>query len=81
MKHTFLITLLILTTECLHAQGPPINTDTPIMLGLGGRGIRTFFKLVRKETLLDDGDETENLMENEATSLIWPVAPTVQHIQ
>jgi hypothetical protein len=27
-----------------NAQGPPINTDTPIFLGLEGRGIRTFLK-------------------------------------
>lgn len=31
------------------AQGPPIFTDTPIMLGLAGRGIRTFGNVVSKE--------------------------------
>lgn len=35
----------------LQAQGPPINTDTPIMLGLEGRGVRTFAKY-----LLDQRD-------------------------
>lgn len=31
------------------AQGPPIFTDTPIMLGLEGRGIRTFGNIVARE--------------------------------
>lgn len=31
------------------AQGPPIFTDTPIMLGLEGRGIRTFGKYMANE--------------------------------
>lgn len=30
------------------AQGPPINTDTPIMLGLEGSGLRSFVKIVHK---------------------------------
>lgn len=29
------------------AIGPPINTDTPITLGLQGRGVRTFAKMTR----------------------------------
>ncbi len=33
----------------LLAQGPPIYTDTPILLGLEGSGIRTFGKFVQKE--------------------------------
>lgn len=32
----------------MSAQGPPIFTDTPIMLGLQGGGIRTFGKLVSR---------------------------------
>ncbi len=31
------------------AQGPPITTETPVMLGLGGNGIRTFGKFISKE--------------------------------
>ena len=34
-----------LTNELL-AQGPPINTDSPILLGLEGGGFRTFGKIV-----------------------------------
>jgi len=33
----------------LFAQGPPITTETPIMLGLEGSGIRTFGKFISKE--------------------------------
>lgn len=32
-----------------YGQGPPIFTDTPIMLGLEGRGIRTFGNIISKE--------------------------------
>jgi hypothetical protein len=31
------------------AQGPPITTQTPVMLGLEGSGIRTFGKFISKE--------------------------------
>jgi hypothetical protein len=42
------ITLLLLTIN-LFAQGPPITTETPVMLGLEGSGIRTFGKFIKKE--------------------------------
>lgn len=45
-----LISLIVLSmTLEVYAQGPPIFTDTPIMLGLEGRGIRTFGNIVSKE--------------------------------
>ena len=40
--------LLLLCSEAI-AQGPPIFTETPIMLGLEGRGVRTFGKYISKE--------------------------------
>ena len=43
--------------------GPPINTDTPITLGLDGRGVRTFVKVIRAS---DDTDGQE-------TTTLWPV--------
>ncbi len=39
-----IIFILTLTIKSSQGQGPPINTDTPIFLGLEGRGIRTFLK-------------------------------------
>ena len=56
------------------AQGPPINTDTPIMLGLQGRGIRTFGKIIRKATLLKDGDEITDPLDRQVTVWVTPVA-------
>jgi len=46
-SHKTFVLLLLLTfflTNILKAQGPPIYTDTPILLGLDGGGIRTFGK-------------------------------------
>ncbi len=63
----------ILVTTVL-AQGPPINTDTPIMLGLEGGGIRTFAKFVRRATLLQDGDEIPDDMDRRVTVRVTPVA-------
>ena len=39
----------LLLTMNVKAQGPPIFTDTPIMLGLQGRGLRTFGNIISKE--------------------------------
>ncbi len=47
------------------AIGPPINTDTPITLGLEGRGVRTFAKIVRSSNERSDG---------RVTTTLWPVA-------
>jgi len=50
MKRATLFTVLFLTGFfTLLAQGPPIFTDTPLMLGLEGRGIRTFGNVISKE--------------------------------
>jgi len=40
----YIILILNVTINSSQAQGPPINTDTPIFLGLEGRGIRTYLK-------------------------------------
>lgn len=37
---------LIIFAKISFAQGPPIFTDTPVFLGLDGRGVRTFIKYV-----------------------------------
>ncbi len=50
MKKICIIFLFLLSIGIdVSAQGPPIFTDTPIMLGLEGRGIRTFGNIVSKE--------------------------------
>lgn len=48
-KYCLKLTLLLLFVALNgHGQGPPVFTDTPIMLGLEGRGIRTFANLVSR---------------------------------
>jgi len=56
------------------AQGPPINTDTPIMLGVSGGGVRSFGKITRKATLLRDGKEIANISDRSVTSWVTPLA-------
>ncbi len=48
-KFAFFTLFLLLPWAVLLSQGPPIFTDTPIMLGLEGGGVRTFGKYVKKE--------------------------------
>jgi hypothetical protein len=44
------ILLLLLLSISLNAQGPPIFTDSPLLLGLEGGGIRTFGKYISTES-------------------------------
>ena len=43
------ILLFLIMVSTLSAQGPPITTGTPVMLGLEGNGIRTFGKYISTE--------------------------------
>ena len=65
--------ILFPLTDAL-AQGPPINTDTPIMLGVSGAGVRSFGKIIRKATLLRDGKEIADTLDRSVTSWVTPVA-------
>jgi len=56
------------------AQGPPINTDSPIVLGLSGRAVRTFGKLVRVAKLLDNGEEIANPNNDKVMLWVTPLA-------
>ena len=49
MSKFFTLLLLLFVCFDLAAQGPPITTGTPVMLGLEGNGIRTFGKYISKE--------------------------------
>lgn len=55
------------------AQGPPIHTDTPIMLGLAGRGVRTFGKVVHRGRLFDNGDAIDDPDGREITIVQFPI--------
>ncbi len=69
----FAIVILTLLPVVTHAQGPPINTDTPIMLGVEGRGVRTFLKVVTMDKLFVSGAETADPMNRSMTAFIYPV--------
>lgn len=64
----------ISSTDLASAQGPPINTDTPIMLGLQGRGTRTFVKVIRRGQLLENGQEVDDPLDRSVTATLLPVA-------
>lgn len=49
MNRLIIIVICVLTATSVFAQGPPIYTDTPILLGLDGGGVRTFGKYISKE--------------------------------
>ena len=55
------------------AQGPPIHTDTPIMLGLAGRGVRSFGKVVHRGKLFEGGDAVDNPDDRAVTIVQFPV--------
>ena len=51
MKRVLLRTVIVLMlVSTAIAQGPPINTDTPILLGVSGTGVRSFVKVIRKSS-------------------------------
>ena len=45
----FLLLIAAFSLKPAHAQGPPIYTGTPILLGLDGGGLRTFGRYISKE--------------------------------
>jgi hypothetical protein len=49
MKIILTFTLPLILITIVYSQGPPITTETPVMLGLEGSGIRTFGKFISKE--------------------------------
>ena len=49
MTRLILLLFCLFSPPVVFAQGPPITTETPIMLGLEGSGIRTFGKFISKE--------------------------------
>ena len=51
MNQNKLIIFFIFFVTISVAQGPPITTQTPVMLGLEGKGIRTFGKFISKENV------------------------------
>ncbi len=55
------------------AQGPPINTDTPILLGLEGKAVAFRSVVIRKSQLYQEGNKIADPLEREVTATILPV--------
>lgn len=49
MNKLIILSLFLFSVTTALAQGPPIYTETPILLGLDGGGIRTFGKFISKQ--------------------------------
>jgi len=56
------------------AQGPPINTDSPILLGITGKAVRTFGLVIRQNTLRQNGNEITDPMARDVTIYVQPLA-------
>lgn len=56
-----------------YSQGPPIITDTPILLGLEGRAVMARSIIVRSTTLYSDGEQIDDPMQREVTGAMFPV--------
>ena len=55
------------------ANGPPIQSDTAFVVGLQGGAIRSFFKDVRKSTLLQNGKKIADPMDSQMSAQVIPV--------
>jgi hypothetical protein len=79
MKNRFAVTVLgalalsFVSTQSF-AQGPPINTDSPILLGISGKAVRTFGKVMHLNTLRQDGNEIADPMNRRVTVWVQPLA-------
>ncbi|MGH7451682.1 MAG: transporter [bacterium] len=56
------------------AQGPPINTDSPILLGITGKAVRTFGLVIQQNTLRQNGNEITDPMGRDVTVYVQPLA-------
>ena len=79
MKNRFVVTVLAalalsFVSSQSFAQGPPINTDSPILLGISGKAVRTFGKVIRLNTLRQDGNEIADPMNRRVTVWVQPLA-------
>ena len=68
-----LLCLTIFSPSTAHSQGPPIITDTPILLGLEGRAIMGRSMIVRSTTLYRDGERIDDPMQQEVTAAMFPI--------
>jgi len=71
----FSLALLVLASipARLLAQGPPINSDTPILLGLEGRAIMLRTVVVNKAQLFRDGNKISDPLDQSVVATVVPI--------
>jgi len=73
----FTFTLVLITLfahpDGVLAQGPPINTDTPILLGLEGKSVMLRAVVVSKSQLYRDGSEISDPLNRSVVATIVPM--------
>ncbi|MEX2189955.1 MAG: transporter [Bacteroidota bacterium] len=70
--YAFLIVALS-TFPTVHAQGPPINTDTPILLGLEGKAVMLRSVFVNRSQLYQNGTEISDSLRRSVRATVVPV--------
>lgn len=63
----------VFSPASLLAQGPPINTDTPILLGLEGRGVMLRTVVVSKSELYRDGSKISDPLDRSVVATVIPI--------
>lgn len=78
MKYVPLIIIILLVLLTFpgesFAQGPPIITDTPILLGLEGKAVAVRTVVVKKSRLYQDGNRISDPLQREVTATIFPIS-------
>lgn len=57
----------------LEAQGPPINSDTPILLGLEGKAVALRTVIVSKSQMYRDGNKISDPLDRSVVATVVPV--------
>jgi hypothetical protein len=74
--HRFLLAVAahaLLLPPFLSAQGPPIQTDTPILLGLEGKAVMLRTIVVSKSRLYQDGSRIPDPLNRKVNASLFPV--------
>jgi len=71
---TFVLIAIFARPAGALAQGPPINTDTPILLGLEGKAAMVRVMVVRKSQLYQDGEKISDSLQREVNGIMFPIA-------
>ncbi len=65
--------MAVFSPSFLVAQGPPINTDTPILLGLQGKAVALRTVIVSKPRLYRDGNKISDPLDRSVVATVIPI--------